>query len=235
MSKENPKVTFKVADADRNIWLLENVRVSFPNLWRPGKYEGAEKPNLDTSFLIPKDQKDVVKAISTEMVKLARTINGKIKKPSQIKHLKFLLPRGEDGKPKGNDYVLKTSNTFDYPPVYIDENGKRAHDPIAAGAESKLYGGCYARIKVQMNPDTVGGKVKIWSNLVAIQFMAHGERLGSALSDDELSDGFGEVEVDDDFSKAGSEDEFEDDLDDDIDDDEDDEFDDDDFDLDDDD
>lgn len=128
---------------------------------------------------------------------------------------------------------MKTSNTFDYPPVYIDENGKKVNDPIAAGAEGRLYGGCYARIKVQMNPDIVGGKVKIWSNLVAIQFMAHGERLGSSLSDEELSEGFDEVEVEDDFDTAGTEDEFEDDLDDDLGDDEfeEDDFDDDDFDL----
>ena len=89
----HPKVTFKVSDPDRNIWLLENVRVSFPNLWRPGKWEGAEKPMLDTSFLVPADQKDVVKAISVEMLKLAKSMNGKIKKLAEIKHLKFVRPR----------------------------------------------------------------------------------------------------------------------------------------------
>ena len=168
------------------------------------------------------------------MVKLARTLNPKIKKPSEIKDVKFSRPKKKDGTVLDH-FVLNTRNSLDRPVNYIDNTGKIINDPVTAGAESILYGGCYARIKVQVNPDMASGKVKLWCNLVAIQFVAHGERLGAgAMSDEELSDGFGEVEVEDDFDKAGNDegDDFDDDLDDELDS-SDDEFDEDDFDLDD--
>lgn len=232
MSKKEslPKVKFKVMD--NNVWMLEMVRVSYPNLWKPGKYDGAEKPNLDTSFLIPKEQADLIKSMKKEMMKLAKSMNGKIKKLSQIKHLKLVPSKSNE-----EYYVLKTSNSFEYPPVYIDRNGRKVNNPLDVGADRELYAGCYARVKIQMNPDIVSGKVKVWSNLLAIQFMAHGERFGNGLDDDELSEGFDAVETEDDFDEVGvddanDEDDFEDDIDDDDDDDDDGFDDDDDFDLD---
>lgn len=215
---ERKKAEFKVQDREKGLWMLTNVRLSFPNLWEPGMYDGAKKPRLDSSFLIAKEDKEVAIAISKEMVAMAQRENSKITKLSQLKHPKL-------EKTKEGDYILKTSNALDYPAVYFNRQGKPVKDPLAAGADRELYAGCHVRVKITVNSELVDSKkgiVKLWTNLTAIQFLAHGERFGNGPTEEELSEGFGEVEVDDDeFENKGlSDDDFEDSDEDDFDDDE---------------
>ena len=55
--KMSKKVKFIVSDEQHGVVQLENVRLSFPNLWTPGTYKGAQKTNLDSSLLIPIEDK----------------------------------------------------------------------------------------------------------------------------------------------------------------------------------
>jgi len=89
---------------------------------------------------------------------------------------------------------------------------RKVDDPIGAGAESILYAGCYVKVKLQVNCDVSASKTKVWVNLAAIQFLEDGERFGGAgMSDEELADGFDEVEGD--FEKPESDDFDDDDID----------------------
>lgn len=229
MSKVNNEVKFKIVNKEEGIFMLTNVRISYPNLYRPGKYQGVLKTNLDCSFLIPRDQKKVASQVNNYLISRARTLNSKITKMSQIKDPKFELAADKE------HYVLKTTNQLDRPSVYINSDGCIVNDALTAGAEQILYAGAYAGIKIQVNPDNGSGKVKVWTNLVAIQRTGHGEKFGiGTINDEDAQDGFDEVKIKDDFDDIGSPDGFDDDglNDDDLNSNPDDDFDNDDFDLD---
>lgn len=183
------KVKFIVNDENQGIVQIENARLSFPNLWRPGMYLGAEKSNLDSSLLIPLEEKAVAKQIHDFIVARARTIDPSIKKVSELVDPKF-IKHESDGW-----WIVKTTNTLRYPPKYVNEAGKIEANPLECGAENKLYAGCHVRVKLNINPTQVNkNKVKVWVNIVAIQFMSDGEPFGSFLNDEDVMDGFTPVE-----------------------------------------
>lgn len=196
------------------VWTLSGGRLSYPNLWTPGMYEGARKTGLDSSFIVSKDQPDLIKEIKLSYLKMANALNPKIKKLSQLKDCKLKMDA------EGN-LIIQTNNTMDYPPVYFNLKGKKENNPIAAGAPAELYAGCYTKAKLSFNPTMNEGKVKVWIGITAIQFAEDGERLGGGLTDDEVEEGFGAVkgadmsggELEDDTGADDLGDELEDDLD----------------------
>lgn len=182
------KATFK--QQSDTVWIIDGARVSFPNLWEPGFYEGKKSTNLATSFMIAKEQVKLVKALRLGYLKLANAENPKVKKLSQLKDCKFIL---SDDK----DLIIKTTNQIDYPAAYFNHKGKREANPLAVNADKACYAGAYVKIKLSLNAVTDAGKTKVWVQLSAIQFSEDGDRFGGdSMSDDELNEGFGEVEGD---------------------------------------
>jgi len=197
------KVSFKQTEFDketgRAVWIVSGGRLSFPHLWKPGPdpETGGPSTRLNASFLINKEENaETVTQIKKAMLKVAKSLNPKVEKLGQLKHIK--LGSDDDG-----NFILKSSNSLDRPTSYFDNRGKKVDDPIGAGAESILYAGCYVKVKLQVNCDVSASKTKVWVNLAAIQFLEDGERFGGAgMSDEELADGFDEVEGD--FEKPES-------------------------------
>lgn len=172
------------------IWIIDGARVSFSNLWEPGFYKGKKSTNLATSFIIGKEQKKLIAKMRLDYLKLANAENPKIKKLSQLTNCKLIL---SDDK----DLIIKTNNQIDYPPVYFNHKGKREPNPLAVNADRICYEGSYAKIKLSLNANVDGGETKVWVQLSAIQFSEDGERFGGGgLSDEELNEGFGEIEGD---------------------------------------
>lgn len=207
------KIKFSVQSFDketgRAVWILEGPRLSFPHMFSPGMYEGKPSTRLSAGFLIPKEEKAIAKAIMQQMMLVARSQMPKIKKLTQLKNVKFKSNEDEEGEVDG--WILLSTNDLKHPPVYFNHKGKKERDPIGAGAEETLYGGCHVKAKFQVNGDS--DNKKVWVNLAAIQFLEDGERFGGAgLSDDELDEGFDEVEGDFDKPDNGADD-FDDDED----------------------
>lgn len=209
------KIKFKVQKFDKDkgqaIWILDGVRLYFPNLFKPGPdpETGSPSTRLSADFMVPLSEKALCKEIQTEMLKLAKTQYPKVKKISELKHPKVARDKkiDEDGdKVPGDHLLVKSSNSLDRPTSVYDNKGKQMHDPVGEGAEGTFYNGCVVKAKLTLNCDNKDKKV--WVNLAAIQFVADGERIGGGgLSKDELDEGFGEVEGD--FEN----DDFEDDVD----------------------
>lgn len=210
---KTPKVT--MTERDEGVIMLAGVQISFPNLWKPGKYEGKPKPNLECHFIIPADQKDVVKQLNAYLLAAAQTESPKIKKLADTKHPKL--------KKTDSGYTLTTTNQFDYPPKYYDSKGN-SHE-YTGGADSdvpqsvlrELRAGNFANAMVNVRPDMVDGKVKVWTNLLGIQFAQMGPSLGGGVSEEVMDGAFGAVvnEFEDsgtsDSSEPDPEDDFEDD------------------------
>lgn len=199
-------VEFTIQSESEGIWQLEGLRLSFPQLWETGMYEGNKKPRFDAAFLIPIDQKDVVKQITKAMVKVAHAENPKITKLIQtVTEKKYLkLTKTSDGK----HYVLKTSNDVRYPAHYFGPDNKDyGNNPtalIAMGADKVLYAGAHVRIKLTVNASTHNGKFTLWVNLSAIQFLSDGEKFGGGgMSETDMAKGFSKVEVKGGFDSFG--------------------------------
>lgn len=191
MAKKQPELKF-IPQQQEGVFILEGSRLSFPNLFRPGKHKGALKPRLDSNFLLDApNAKEVYKKIEKFYVSLAQEVDGSVKKLSNTEH-----PKVKKDKNSGL-YVVQTTNATDRPPVYFNRDGEEIHDAIAAGAEKELYAGCYVRVKIKANGTQDSGSTKVWSNLEAIQFMAKGSRLGGGgMSGEALRQGFGAIDND---------------------------------------
>jgi hypothetical protein len=186
-------------ETGRAIWRLDNVRIAYPHLFTPGIYEGKESTRLSADFLIP--DKAVATDMAKKMVALAKAVNKSMTK-DKLKNFKVV----NDEK---LGFVLKSTNSIDYPAAYFDGSGQKVSDPIAAGAEKKIYSGCVVRAKVEVNYDDQSKKA--WVNLAAIQFMGEGDVIGASMTQEELSEGFDAVEGD--FGDEGSSDDEDFDLD----------------------
>lgn len=185
-----PKIV--MTDRGEGVIMLQGVQISYPNLYKPGNYENKPKPNLECHFIIPKEQKDVVKQLMKYLLDAAKSENPKITKISETKHPK--LKKTADG-----DFSLTTTNQFDYPPKYYDSKGK-AHEytggldtDVPAAVVRELRAGNFANAMVNVRPTTADGKVKVWTNLVGIQFAQTGPNLGGGVSEEVMKDAFGAV------------------------------------------
>lgn len=211
---EEMQVKFQLQDD--GILYLEGVRVSYPHLWSIGSYKnprsGKMEPHTSYScqFLIPAAQIETVKKVVTAYIKAAREVNAKV---SKLGHL--LDPKIVKGTDKvAGFWILKTSNSFEYPAVYADHTGNPV-DPNTANAEKELYAGRHVRIRVDTNAvetDDAEHPVKVWTNLLAIQALPviDGDRFGKALSAKEAVSGFGEVEPSNSFAGSSDSDGFDD-------------------------
>lgn len=217
------KIEFK--QLSENVMMLTGPQLSFPSLWKPGTYEDAVKPNLDTAFILPGDQKGIIKQISAFLVQVAQQENPKITKVSQMKDPKLSKAKSE-GEETG-DFILKTSNSFDYPPKYVNLKGAVIEytggptSNVPADVVRLLRAGNYVKVIISCNPQTIDKKVKVWTNIDRIQFFKTGPNLGGGVADELVENEFGVVEgdmtdIDESASTASSadvdvDDEFEDD------------------------
>jgi len=193
-----------------NAFMLTGPQISFPNLWKPGKYKGALKPNLDTSFIIPKKDIEIVKQINKFLIAVAKQENGNVKKLSETMDVKLIKSKS-DGKENG-DWVLRTTNSFEYPPKFVNLKGATIEysggptSNVPTNVTGLLRAGNYVKIVVACNPQTIDSKVKVWTNLDRIQFFKEGPNLGGGVADDLVKDEFGTVEGDYDMDDSPSED-----------------------------
>lgn len=178
MMNSNPRKTMEIN--------LKGVRISYPHLFEPFAFQGQGKAKFSAKFLISKsDQADLVKEIANHMKAMAAESYKDKKLPPADK----LCMR--DGDQSGRDeeagyWVLSASD--DRRPVVVDRN----RTPLAA-EDDVIYAGCFVNAKVRLWPQDNQYGRRINANLMGVQFMKDGDRLGGGRTQQSADEMFDEI------------------------------------------
>jgi hypothetical protein len=176
---------------------LRNVRISYPHLFEPFSYQGQGKAKFSAKFLISKtEQADQVKALA-DAIKALCASEARDKKVPPADKL-CLRDGDQSGKEEEVGYwVLSASD--DRRPVVVDQK----RNPLTA-EDDVIYAGCYvnARIRLWYMDNQYGKRVP--ANLLGVQFVKDGERLGSGRVRQSADEMFDSVEGFDDGGDAGN-------------------------------
>lgn len=173
---------------DPNIIRLNNVRLSYPNLFVATSMEEGKKPTFSASLLLNKKQHAaLIKEIETVT---ARVALDEFKKKVVLKRQPLRDGNEKDGKDGYGDEVMFVNAKNEKRPVVVD----RDLTPLTA-EDSKPYAGCYvnATIRLFAYDHKTGGK-GVSASLRAIQFYKDGESFGA-----------GPVDAEEEFEKVSNE------------------------------
>ena len=167
---------------------LQNVRLSFPSLFRKAQFQG-EETKYEGTFMLHKEQHaDTIKEIQRAIDKAIKENLKGAKLPADKICLK-------DGDESGRDeyeghYTIKASNGKR--PKVID----RDKSPLSED-DGKPYSGCYVNAVIELWAQNNGYGKRINANLLGVQFAKDGEPFAS-----------GEIASDDDFDLVEGSDDF---------------------------
>ncbi len=188
---------------------LENVRLTFPNLFEAQKVNGQGAAKFSAAFLFAADHPShaVLKQALTEVAKekwgaKAAEVYKGLKASDRL----CLHDGASKTQYAGYEGNLFVNSVNELRPTTLDGN----RNPVVA-ADGKLYSGCYVNAVIELwAQDNKFGK-RINASLLGVQFNADGERLagGSVASEDDFEEipdagGDGAADVfDDDDTSAG--------------------------------
>ncbi len=179
---------------------LKNVRLSFPNIFRPSQFDANATPKYSAMLIVPKNHpqyKDLNAKIKSVLT--AKWGDDALKDKALLKKIKICVRDGseKDGAGFGEDVVFFNSTNANRPTV-VD----RDRTPLTE-SDGRPYAGCYVDVVVDFwAQDNQYGK-RINASLAGIQFRADGEAFGGgqpapADAFDDLSDDESGVAVEDD-------------------------------------
>lgn len=160
---------------DEKYVVTGEVRLSFPNLFKPRAREEGKPPQYSALILVPKsDTATVAKIKKAQQAALADLQQMIGKKPVGWKNT-FRdgdTERDTEEQPEyAGHYFMNVSANEGYPPGVVDEQVQRIID------QSKIYPGCYVRVAINAfafnRPDSKG----VSFGLRHVQFLRDGEPL----------------------------------------------------------
>lgn len=145
---------------------IQNVRLSFPALFRKAVFNGNET-KFEATFLIPKDSKEAQKVQSAIDAFIEEKFSGK--PPKGLKVTCFTDGDNKDYAGYEGMMALKAGSTKR--PLVIDSD----KTPLSED-DNRLYAGCYvnAMIDFWYSDHPLGGK-QILGNLLGVQYYKAGE------------------------------------------------------------
>ena len=169
------------------MFMLKNVRISYPSLFKPSAF-GDEPPKYSATFLIEKGS-EMHKALKAEILRVATDAFGEKAKDILVRQdagQRKLLKDGDtadgltqEGEPKtgwAGHVAIKASSKL--PPKVVN----RKREPVSE-EDGIPYGGCYVNAQIDIwAQDNKFGRF-INCKLLAVQFWADGEAFGSARAD----------------------------------------------------
>lgn len=165
--------------------LLNNVRLSFPSVFKKATFEGKET-KYEATLLIPKSDTETYKKLKARIEKCMA--DAKIKKlPAD----KVCLKDGDDSEYDGyeGNWSLKAANNKR--PNILDRDKSQLTEE-----DEKIYAGCRVNAVVDFWYQNNAYGKRINCNLYGIQFLAHDEPFGQGAVD--VTDDFDNIENDDD-------------------------------------
>jgi len=149
---------------------IDNVRLSYPYIFKKGTYEGKENKKYTVTLILDKNNPKHVEAKKLIDSQIEAIYKEKGVKRSDFKEDKFCIKESSEEFP--NHWLIKTGNAKRI--TVID----RDRSPLTED-DNKIYAGCYANVIVDFYYfDKQYGKF-VLSNIYGIQFSEHGEALES--------------------------------------------------------
>lgn len=181
---------------------LQNVRLSFPQIWRPKAFEKDREAQFQATFLLdPSDSEHAasIKEIKRSAKKVLIEAFGEI--PQGFKRC-FGLADKHPNKKKYDGYAgmfyISTGNANR--PTLVDRKRRDLEE-----SDGVLYAGCYVHTNITLwTYDHPKGGKGLAANLRIVQFVEDGEAFGNApaKADEELEDvEAGDDNIDDDWDE----------------------------------
>lgn len=167
---------------------MNNVRLSFPSLFRKASFNGVEGKYEATFILDKKEHAAVIKQIQAEIAERVKTDLKGTKLPGD----KLCLKDGDELGTYENSMVLKAGSTKR--PIVIG----RDKAPLTED-DNVIYGGCYVNAIIDLWTQNNQFGKRINANLHAVQFAKDGEP---------FADKGGRIDVDSEFDIIDDSDEF---------------------------
>lgn len=154
---------------------LQNVRLSFPGLWKAEPFKPGDDPKFKATFLVPEDDKQFQMVEDTIMATAKAKWGAKAEKivaAMRTNPNKFCW---QDGNTKTYDgyegmYALSAKNSKR--PLVIDRDRTTLSE-----ADGKPYAGCYVNATVEFFAYENSGN-GISASLMGVQFVRDGDAFG---------------------------------------------------------
>ncbi len=188
----------KAKFANSEAFIIRNGRLSFPNIFRKGSFEGKENAKFDAVIICDDQTEGTQLAIDAFKQVLKEGLQGKRPESSKYICLKNDEIRDGSDNPKANrdeykgHWTLSAKNKNRFPCVSENENGKLIeHDEDSWPG----YSGCRVDVKVSLFAGRGANGAVVGANLLALKFVGDDEPFGDGnLSLEEAVDGFGTLE-----------------------------------------
>lgn len=182
--------------------ILKNCRLSFPDLWKPGKpMNEGDVPKYGAQFIFDADS-EAGKAAQEALISAARETFGENWKAivGAMEKSKKCVRKGDDNLSKeglvrdgyaGKLYLVARNKAK--PLIIGPRKGADGTFPVLTEDGGKPYGGCYVNVKVDIKAMKAKDKIpnQVYASLLTVQYVSDGEAFGAAPG---TAEGFDEVE-----------------------------------------
>lgn len=163
---------------------LENVRLSFPVIYKPKAFSPGQEPRFQASFLLDptnEGHKAILSKLKSEAMRIGKEAFGVTHEGKLPPEVKVCIYNGNTKSYDGykDMMVVSTSNTTR--PTVVN----RARQPVAEGEPQAPYAGCYVNATITLWTQNNQYGKRINANLRAIQFVQDGAAFGRAPVDAE--------------------------------------------------
>jgi hypothetical protein len=157
--------------------VLQNVRLSFPDLFKPRAFQPGMPEKYKATFLVPKADKRQIKIVEDAILEEA-----KLKWPKNAEKMiasirgnanKFNWQDGETKDYDGYEGMMSLAAGSLTRPLVID----RDKSPLTS-EDGKPYAGCYVNAKVDIFAYDSNGNKGVSAKLLVVQFVKDGESFG---------------------------------------------------------
>ncbi|WP_419630373.1 ssDNA-binding protein [Thiolapillus sp.] len=154
--------------------VLKNVRLSYPELFTPGSFEGVSTGKYSATFMIPKtdDYKGLISKIGTAIKAMIAENGGVRIAPDRI----CFRDGDQSGKEDYADHWTLRASTKKGRPPQLLKPSLDLNDPITE-ADGLLIPGCYVSASLRIWYQQNYGR-RINAELLAIAYVGPGEALG---------------------------------------------------------
>ena len=165
---------------------LTNVKIDWPALWEKKAFDETSTPKYEATFMVPKDSKDVPALLAA--VQEAKDKFGKKIPDDKV----FAMADGDESEVdryKGH-WIVKAKNKGR---VKVED---RRRDPVTEDDEL-IYAGATVTALIRVYGPKPGDKFKyVSAQLLAVQFVSHGEPFGPSVNLDEYFEDLGDDDAD---------------------------------------
>jgi hypothetical protein len=173
------------------IVILKDVRLSYPDLWKPGKpMKPTDTPKYGGQFIFAPDSEAATVAKGA-LVQTAQEVFGANWQAmvGAMEKTKKCVRKGDENLTKegairdgygGMLYVVARNKAK--PLVIGPRKGPDGQFPVLTENDGKPYGGCYVNVKIDVKATKSFEQVpnQVYATLLTVQFLRDGEAFGAA-------------------------------------------------------